>query len=200
MKVENIEYYSACPACGAAGKGKSFCEYCGTSLIKARTITEETKESIDERNLTEDAGLPVIEGKRAGKNAFLWIFCSIFGGTFLLVPSFICLVFLTMGMMEPWLILFFTLFWIIGIGALIPLIGNIYANIKCRDGCEVYGTVRGYENGNYTINGRPVQNMRVRIQTPEGTKLLILGTGETNRKYAPGQNLVMKNYKKYYKF
>ena len=157
--MESYEYYSACPQCGAANIGHEKCDYCGASLIKKRVNTKLSNydefESEDDKNLREDIDYPVINAKLFGNDSFLVIFCSLFGGGFLLIPTVLCISFVSTGIMEMWAYAMFLIFWLIGIGALIPLINHIIKKSKCNKGTEIEGIVRGYEKSMVMVNGSP---------------------------------------------
>jgi len=196
--VEQIEYYSSCPSCGAINNGSKFCEYCGATMVKAKSVSNYGREDIEEEYLQEDANLPIIRGKKASRDPFLLFFCPIFGGTFLLVPTIILIVFSSVGIMEPWLIAMLSLFWLIGICGIAPLFVNLISRAKCKNGEIVKGTVRGYDHSMYMINNRPALNVRLRIYEDGKYKILILGTGQTSRQYALGRELTLKRHNKYY--
>lgn len=201
MKMMNsIEYYTSCPSCGASNKGKDICDYCGTLLIKKEVQQPvfEERLSQEECYAREDAGLPVIHGKKAGRNPFLLIFCPIFGGCFFVIPFFIMIGFMSVGLMPIWVILMLVMFMAGGIGAFVPLILNIVNTSKCKNGVDIYGVVRGYEDSMMMVNGKPILNVILRVEYANGPHLVIVGTGETRKSYALGQTVKLKNYNDYY--
>ena len=198
--MESYEYYSACPQCGAANIGHEKCDYCGTSLIKKRVNTKLSNydefESEDDKNLREDIDYPVINAKLFGNDSFLVIFCSLCGGGFLLIPTVLCISFVSTGIMEMWAYAMFLIFWLIGIGALIPLINHIIKKSKCNKGTEIEGIVRGYEKSMVMVNGSPTLRMRILIDKETEPKILVLNTGSTRRVYPIGKTIKLKGYNK----
>ncbi|MDY5639745.1 MAG: hypothetical protein SPF36_01425 [Lachnospiraceae bacterium] len=196
--MESYEYYSACPQCGAANIGHEKCDYCGASLIKKRVNTKlsnyDAFESEDDRNLREDIDYPVINAKLFGNDSFLVIFCSLFGSGFLLIPTVLCISFVSTGIMEMWAYAMFLIFWLIGIGALIPLINHIIKKSKCNKGTEIEGIVRGYEKSMVMVNGSPTLRMRILIDKETEPKILVLNTGSTRRVYPIGKTIKLKGY------
>lgn len=196
--MESYEYYSACPQCGAANIGHEKCDYCGASLIRKRVNTKlsnyDAFESEDDRNLREDIDYPVINAKLFGNDSFLVIFCSLFGGGFLLIPTVLCISFVSTGIMEMWAYAMFLIFWLIGIGALIPLINHIIKKSKCNKGTEIEGIVRGYEKSMVMVNGSPTLRMRILIDKETEPKILVLNTGSTRRVYPIGKTIKLKGY------
>lgn len=197
--IESIEYYSACPQCGAANIGKEKCEYCGTYLVKSktnRTVDEKTSE--EDKNYQEDIQYPEIKGKIYEKDDFLMLFCPLFGGMFIVLPIVISIIFISVGIMEPWLYAMFALFWLIGIGGLSPLVISIVQRAKCKNGDEITGIVRGYENSIVIVNGSPVLKMRVLINEYTNPTILVLGTGTTKRLFPVGKVIKLKGYNNKY--
>lgn len=196
--MESYEYYSACPQCGAANIGHEKCDYCGASLIKKRVNTKLSNydefESEDDKNLREDIDYPVINAKLFGNDRFLVIFCSLFGVGFLLIPTVLCISFVSTGIMEMWAYAMFLIFWLIGIGALIPLINHIIKKSKCNKGTEIEGIVRGYEKSMVMVNGSPTLRMRILIDKETEPKILVLNTGSTRRVYPIGKTIKLKGY------
>ena len=196
--MESYEYYSACPQCGAANIGHEKCDYCGASLIKKRVNTKLSNydefESEDDKNLREDIDYPVINAKLFGNDSFLVIFCSLSGGGFLLIPTVLCISFVSTGIMEMWAYAMFLIFWLIGIGALIPLINHIIKKSKCNKGTEIEGIVRGYEKSMVMVNGSPTLRMRILIDKETEPKILVLNTGSTRRVYPIGKTIKLKGY------
>ena len=196
--MESYEYYSACPQCGAANIGHEKCDYCGASLIKKRVNTKLSNydefESEDDKNLREDIDYPVINAKLFGNDSFLVIFCSLFGGGFLLIPTVLFISFVSTGIMEMWAYAMFLIFWLIGIGALIPLINHIIKKSKCNKGTEIEGIVRGYEKSMVMVNGSPTLRMRILIDKETEPKILVLNTGSTRRVYPIGKTIKLKGY------
>lgn len=200
---QTIEYYQTCPSCGANNNGKEFCEYCGSSLVKSTTRTEyESPVKAQEyANEAEDAMLPIIEGKYCGIDSFLLLFCPIFGGGFILIPTILCIAFVSSGIMEGWAYAMFGLFWMIGIGAMIPLFVSISRSAKCKKGERITGIVRGYEEDHSVlINGRPRLCVRILVEHNGTPSILVLSTGGTNRRYALGQQVTLRNYDDKYVF
>lgn len=197
---ESIEYYSACPQCGAANKGNGVCEYCGGSLIKRR-INEKTEfpgASEEEANLMEDYNLSEVNGKLRERDMFLLIFCLVFGGSFTLVPVIIGVAFTSAGIMEGWVILMLAVFLLVGICSFIPLIRSAVHAAKCKMGEPVSGIVRGYENSLSSINGQPVLNIRLLVDKDTNPYILVMGTGKTKRQFKPGTVIYLKRYKNSY--
>ena len=196
--MESYEYYSACPQCGAANIGHEKCDYCGASLIKKRVNTKlsnyDAFESEDDKNLREDIDYPVINAKLFGNDSFLVIFCSLFGGGLLHIPTVLCISFVSTGIMEMWAYAMFLIFWLIGIGALIPLINHIIKKSKCNKGTEIEGIVRGYEKSMVMVNGSPTLRMRILIDKETEPKILVLNTGSTRRVYPIGKTIKLKGY------
>lgn len=196
--MESYEYYSACPQCGAANVGHEKCDYCGTSLIKKKinkTLSNSDEfESEDDKNYREDMDYPVINAKLFGNDSFLVVFCSIFGGAFLLIPTVLCISFVSTGIMEMWAYAMFAIFWLVGIGALIPLINHIIKKAKCNKGTEITGIVRGYEKSMVMVNGSPTLRMRVRIDEATEPKIIVFNTGGTRRVYPVGKTIKLKGY------
>ena len=199
---QTVEYYQACPSCGAVNTGKDRCEYCGSSLIKS-TVHKEIPSNVSEQeyaNELEDAALPIIHGKNSGKNVFLVLFCSVFGGVFFFVSTILFVSFVSSGNMGTWLYFFFAAFWMIGIGALIPLFLYLIRRSKCKHGTEMTGIVRGYEeNPALLINGRPVLRVKILVNQESNPSILVLSTGDGIRRYAIGQRLQIRNYNDNYR-
>lgn len=197
--VEKYEYYSACPQCGAANVGSEKCDYCGASLIKSKintnsNITVHERDEQEEKNYQEDINYPEVKGKIFEKDEFLFIFCPLFGGIFLLVPTIIFFAFSSVGILEPWVILMLALFWIIGAAGLYPLINYFYSKNKCRNGREITGIVRGYQESMLIVNGRPVLNVRLLVDQQTEPKILVLSTGNTRKQYPLGKVLKLRGY------
>lgn len=198
--INSLEYYSSCPSCGAVNTGKKFCEYCGASMVKKATqMVNEPSMTIENSFLMEDVNLPLVKGKNCGKNLFMVLFCSIFGGMFFMVPTIICITFIATGIMQPWIIGMLSLFWVIGIGALTPMILSIKNRSKCKNGKHITGIVRGYEDSMVMVNNRPVQNMRIRIDD-ENPRIVLLSTGVSYCRYPVGGTVRLINYENYYMF
>lgn len=209
--ISSVEYYSSCPSCGATNNGKKKCEYCGNSLIK-KTTQKSTDYDLYAGNGfgsdfysnqyqgidSEFSSYPIIKGKNCGVDPFMILFSLIFGGCFTFVPLIICITFIATGIMEPWVILMLSVFWIIGIGSFVPLIIKTDARAKCKKGKVVTGVVKGYENSLVSINNRPVQNVCVLIDEFTDPKILVVSTGVTNRPYPLETTIQLKNYKDYY--
>lgn len=200
---ESVEYHPYCPSCGAANVGNDVCDYCGASLIKSKTNREETKDEMEEQeriNALEDYKYEEIKGKLREKDDFLLLFCPIFGGAFVIVPTIVCIAFMGTGILEFWLIPFFSLFWLIGIGALVPLFKQLTEGHKCKTGDLVTGTLRGYEDSMTVVNGRPQLNMRILLNDAYDPKILVLKTPFTVKKYPVGAQIRLKRYKDSYIF
>lgn len=196
--VEQIEYHTSCPACGAINNGSKFCEYCGSSMIKTKTISSLDNNAEADLYESEDMNLPMITGKSVNNDLFMTIFCLIFGGVFFIVPTFLCIIFATVGILEIWLIPFFSIFWIVGLGTLIPLIVKKVNKAKCKNGPSLKGVVRGYEPGLVMVNNRPVLNVKLKVYVDGQYKLLKLSTGSPSKKYPLGKELTLRYYNKYY--
>lgn len=199
--IESYEYYAACPSCGAANVGIDKCEYCGASLIKKKINTNTTGHGMSEQEeilYQEDINLQEVDGKLCENDPFLLLFCPIFGGAFILVPTIIAIAFTSVGIMETWVMLMIGLFWIVGICGFAPLVLNIYGKIKCKNGEEVTGIVRGYENTMVTVNGAPCLAIRILIDQYVEPKILVLRTGNTKRKYQIGKSISLRKYKNKY--
>lgn len=203
MKVVNtIEYYAACPQCGAANAGNvANCEYCGSLLIK-RSVQEtvEGNYDLESQYAQEDAYLPEIDGHFCGKDTFLVLFCSLFGGIFLLVPTTLFLAFLGAGIMEVWLVFFFLIFWVIGGTSFAIMFVRLGRKMKCKNGEIIQGEVRRYENSIVRINNVPAQNIYIKVYMEGAYKILVLNTGETRRRYIPGTKVRLRRYKNCYMF
>lgn len=198
--VVNIEYHSVCPACGAAGGGREICEYCGANLIKNRSEESFGEGSLEERNAMEDLGLPIEHGKSCETDKFMLMFCLIFGGMFVTVPTILCVVFISVGIFFWPMIFFFGIFWVIGFGALMPIILPAVNRKKCKQGPVVTGELRGYEESMVMMNGRPILNMRIRMwdSARNSDKIVLLSSGETVRRYPAGAQMSFRNSGKYY--
>lgn len=200
--IENIEYYVECPSCGAHKEDADFCQYCGTSLIKSRTVTSADSERLTDVFFREDHGLKRVEGKTSDFPKELKLFCALFGGLFLFVPTFLCFVFMAVGIFEIWLLLFFGIFWVIGAASFIPWIRANKARSNTAHGTVLVGIVRGYENSNISVNDRPVQKVMLRLSCPDDPSyqpiILHLNTGSTNCKWPLGEKLVLRNWQDYY--
>lgn len=188
--VETLEYHESCPGCGASNDGTGVCPYCGSSMIKSRRISKSTQNPAD-AVYAEDMGLAVVKAKSGEVNSFLKIFCPLFGGIFIAVPTILFFAFLSFGLMEFWLVGFFSLFWIIGFGSLVPLIASISRNRKCKSGKRLRGIVRGYSNSNISINGAPALNIRIRVEDAQPF-LVQFNTGETSQEYPIGAHLFLR--------
>lgn len=198
--TSSIEYYSTCPSCGGAGQGQAVCMYCGTSLVKkkmAETVGSEYV-SPEAQYAMEDAGLPQIQGTFAGPNMFLLLFCLAFGGGFLLIPGGIFAGFVATGMFEWYLLAFFSIFWMIGIAAFCVLFTYLGKRNKIKNGKVITAVVHGYGRGNMYINDMPVLTVKLLIDEFSDPKLLTLNTGSTERKYALGQTIKLRNYQDLY--
>lgn len=194
--VESYEYYSACPQCGAANVGKEKCDYCGTSLIKKKINTEVSYERNDEEeeNFRQDSDYPEVRGKICEMDSFLLLFCPLFGGIFLLVPTIILIAFSSAGIMEPWVFLMLIMFWLIGIGGISPLFVNLYKSAKCKTGDQIAGIVRGYEESMVTVNGKPVLYVRLLVNERTDPKILVLNTGKNRKPYPLGKVIKLRGY------
>lgn len=188
--VETIEYYEECPACGASNDGSGVCSYCGSSLMKSRTV-QQIDQPLEDVLSEEDRNLPLVKGKCATVNTFLKLFCPLFGGIFLVVPTFISGVFFASGMMALWLIPFFSLFWIIGVGGFAPLVRAFRRNKRCKNGAQMVALVRGYSNSSTSTNGTPTKNICLRIEQG-GPYLVEFNTGETKRLYPVGSRVLVR--------
>jgi len=195
--MESIEYYSACPQCGAANVGNEKCDYCGASLIKIKTTHKEMPGKTDEEEAyyQEDSRYPEIKGRLLEKDEFLFFFCPLFGGIFLLVPTIILVAFSQVGILELWVVAMLSVFWLVGIGGIMPLILYFVRKAKCRNGKEITGIVRGYEKTMIVVNGSPVLAVRVLIDQWTSPKILILNTGSSRRGYPLGKEIRLKVYK-----
>lgn len=188
--IETLEYYESCPGCGASNDGSGVCPYCGSSMIKSRKISKPAR-SIEDTFREEDRGLPVVKGKSGEINSFMKFFCPLFGGIFITVPTALFFAFAGAGLMEFWLIGFFSIFWLIGFGSLVPFIANIARNMKCKRGKRVMGTVRSYENSTITVNGSPALILRIRVDDTN-PYIVQINTGESTREYSVGSRLVLR--------
>lgn len=194
--VESIEYYSACPQCGAANVGSEKCDYCGASLIKKKVNKSSTydRDAEEEENFRNDANYPEIRGKIYETDSFLVFFCLFFGGMFLLVPTIVLLAFTSAGIMEPWLYLMLSVFWLIGIGGIAPLFVNIFKKTRCKNGDKISGIVRGYEDSIVLLNGKPIQCVRILVNEMTDPKILVLNTGKNRREYPLGKVVKLRGY------
>ncbi len=198
--TSSIEYYSACPSCGGAGQGQEICMYCGTSLVKKKMGGRVEGEYVDPEAefAMADAGIPRVLGTFAGPNLFLVIFCLAFGGCFLLIPGGIFVGFIALGMFEWFLFAFFSIFWIIGIVAFGVLFGYLKKRKKIKNGQVIRAVVHGYGTSNVTINHMPVLTIKLLIDEFTDPKILVVSTGDTERKYAIGQQIQLRNYQNLY--
>ncbi len=196
--LSSIEYYSACPSCGATSGNKGVCEYCGASLIKKKTFRDNTANSLEEQFRIEDQFTPVFKGKSCNANPFLTIFCVIFGGCFLFVPIILLIVFISTGIMTAWIIPMLLLFMGIGAVSFVPLILSTVHRSKCKSAPVVQGIVRGYEDGSIIINGRPVQNVKILVNLPSGPKIALINLSESSRPYVVGSTIGIRNYQRYF--
>lgn len=198
--TEVFEYYAECPACGASNRGNSVCDYCGASMIKSRTkSTDGTGVSdIEENNERDDSILPHIKAKSGNVDTFLLLFCSIFGGGFILVPLIVMIAFISTGILEPWVLGMLLLFFIIGFSSLIPLVINIRNVMKTKKGDIISGTVRGYAKTATYINGECVLRIKVLIDRDTEPKIVIFNTGETTRMYPINTEIKLRRYENYF--
>ena len=195
--IESVQYYSACPQCGAANVGNEKCDYCGASLIKSRINTTDfsyQKTSEEEKNYMEDSYLPQVNGKIFEKDDFLLFFCPIFGGIFLLVPTVIFIAFSSAGIMEIWVFAMLVLFWIIGAAGIAPLVNYFVKKKKCKSGRIIKGIVRGYDETMMTVNGKPVLMVRLLVDKDTEPKILCLNTGSTKKLYPLGKEITLQGY------
>ena len=195
--IEKTEYYSVCPNCGAPRSGTDeACEFCGSSLIKGKQVVETSDDDPSEGFFPEDAALPVVAGQLYGTGGGLhWILS---GGMFLLLPTLFFIVAVATGERLMKLFLGLLPFWAVGFYFIHFPICSMILKKKCAEQPEIRGTVRGYESGSTSINGHPVQNIRVKIAKNGCYELLLLKTMQTTRPYAVGSTIVLKSYKDRY--
>lgn len=194
--VEKIEYYSTCPSCGAPSDPSGTCPYCGSSLVKNRVVTE-LDASEEDAILQEDMSLPIVKGKCGKVDSFFKIFCPLFGGIFVLVPTILCVAFSVVRFLNAFMFLFCLPFFAIGLGALIPLFVAMSNEKKCLEGQRLVGIVRGYENSSVSVNGSPVKIIRVRVDEG-GSRLIVFSTGNAQRTYPIGSKIVLRNSGEHY--
>lgn len=191
--TKSVEYYTECPSCGATNTGNEVCEYCGASLIKSKsTIESEGPDTIEDEYFRGDAGLKQIYGKSANLDPFTVIFCSIFGGCFIVVPFIIGFTFISTGIAETWAFAMLGMFVLIGVGSFSPIVIKIVNKSKVKNGEEISGTVRGYSNSLSSINNAPVLNVHIKIYADGEEKIVILNTGVTERRYPVGSTIYLK--------
>lgn len=198
--VSSVEYYSKCPSCGAASGNKEVCDYCGSSLIKKRVYESEgIINSLEEQYKIEDEKVPVFRGKGCNRDLFLVLFTGIFSGCFILVPTIIIIAFSNVGMLDSFLIPIMSIFYVIGIVAMIPLILSTVRRIKCKKSPELNGIVRGYsDNKLVMVNGSPAKMVRILVELPSGPKIAEISTGNSDKPYSIGKMVKIRNYKNYF--
>ncbi len=196
--LSSIEYYSTCPACGAASGNKDVCEYCGASLIKKKTFQKSTTNSLEEQFEEEDRNIPMFKGKSCNKDTFLLLFSLIFGGCFLIVPIIALSIFLSTGLMEIWVLPMMLLFMVIGACSFIPLILSTVRRSKCKNSPVLQGIVRGYADGSIIINGKPVQMVKILVNLPSGPKIALINLSDSTKPYVVGSSIGIRNYQRYF--
>ena len=197
-RMENIEYYSNCPSCGAPRGRKDVCDYCGASLIKKMSFEGSVYDSLEEQFEDEDVNLPIINGKSCNKDSFSSMFMLIFGAAFLAFPLFIGIALVSSGQADIGNVLFLLLFCAVGIGCIIPGIKASINRSKCRKGIPLKGEIRGYENGTYMVNGHPVQTVKILVYPNSIPKIVKIKTSNSIRPYPVGSEVTIRNYADYY--
>lgn len=197
--AESVEYYPECPSCGAKNTGGSLCEYCGASMIKKKIKFGNSGQSdIEEENEREDMSLPHINGKSGHLDPFIILFCSIFGGGFIIVPLILSIAFLSSGILEIWVAFMLIVFFLVGVGSLIPLVLNLYNGAQCKKGDILTGVVRGYSRTGTMINGDYVLKIKLCVTKNGNPTIVSFSTGKTVRTYPIGETVKIRNYKDYY--
>lgn len=194
--VQTTQYHSICPSCGAAHDGSGVCAYCGASMVASQQVTQ-VNETPEQTMMREDAGLPLVKGKSGQISGFMKVFCILFGGIFLFVPTFLILCFAAVGLFDPLFLASFAVFPIVGIGALTPVVRASAIKKRCMAGRRLNAVVRYYVDGDYLVNDKPVQILRLRTEEPQ-PRIIELNMGESKQSYAPGMRLTLANDEDYF--
>ena len=180
MKINDIKRY--CPNCGAPVTTE-VCLYCNVAT------------GLDTRYA--DMEYPVIECKEANISFWNVFFPMIFAVSFGFFGFVFPLVFLMIGGLEfLGILLFCSIFGIIGIGAFIIGIRPIirYFSIK-RNGQEIEATVYGYMDDNVLLNGVPAQIVKLLVSTNDGLKFILYQLGDIKQPYKINSKIKLQVYK-----
>ena len=183
-----------CENCGALLNEYGQCEYCNFQ-------EPSTAVSFDNfQNVQYEQPLQEIQCKEANIGFWTTVFPLIFAVGFgyfgLVMPIFI---YFNGGNSEvPYL--FFIPFALVGIGATVVFLYNIYkAIVVALFSKEIDGVVKGYRNDNVLYNGMPGQIAEIEVSTYDGKKLLLYQVGGPSRPFTVGKSVKVKVFKDYFK-
>lgn len=167
-----------CPSCGAPVTTE-VCPYCHSATGLNTWMA--------------DMEYPVIKCKEA--NVGFWTI----GFPMIFVLAFGLTGFLGMilsSVLDLKMFLFFSIFEIIGIVALIVVITHIIRYLKIKNkGKEIEATVYGYMDDNVLINNNPSQIVKLLVNTNDGPKFILYQLGDIKQPYKVNSKIKLKVYK-----
>lgn len=167
-----------CPSCGAPVTTE-VCPYCHSATGLNTWMA--------------DMEYPVIKCKEANVGfwtiGFPMIFVAAFGLT-----GFLGMI--LSPVLDLRMFLFFSIFEIIGIVALVIVITNIIRYLKIKNkGKEIEATVYGYMDDNILINNNPSQIVKLLVNTNDGPKFILYQLGDIKQPYKVNSKIKLKVYK-----
>lgn len=167
-----------CPSCGAPVTTE-VCPYCHSATGLNTWMA--------------DMEYPVIKCKEA--NVGFWTI----GFPMIFVLAFGLTGFLGMilsSVLDLKMFLFFSIFEIIGIVALVIVITHIIRYLKIKNkGKEIEATVYGYMDDNILINNNPSQIVKLLVNTNDGPKFILYQLGDIKQPYKVNSKIKLKVYK-----
>jgi len=169
---------ATCPNCGAPLLSE-VCQYCGTYVGEVSTI-----------DLASE--YPTVECQLASFTFFGTIFPLIFA-----VAPITCVWGFSDGkMLSKSAIAFLLIFLLVGIGASIVFIRNVWAVVSVAiKGVNLKGTVYGYMDDTVAYNGVNGQKIKILVYSSKGRKFIVVPLKKTNKPYPINSSVNVRIYK-----
>ncbi len=172
-----------CPSCGAPVVSE-ICAYCGnaTGLNTADA----------------DMEYPVLECKEVTLNFWTRDFPMIFAAAFG-IPGLILLIIYAAVFRNPIILLLGIPFTLGGVTAALIVLRTILRYFKIKSqGKIIQGTVYGYMDDNFRINGQPTQIIKLLVETQRGPRFILYQLGSTHKQYGINDKVDLLVYKNYF--
>lgn len=172
---------ATCPNCGAPLLSE-VCQYCGTYAGEVSTI-----------DLASE--YPTVECQLASFTFFGTIFPLVFAVGFS-APIVGVMGFGDEEMLPKSAIVFLLMFLLVGIGAFIVFIRNVWAVISVAiKGVDLKGTVYGYMDDTVAYNGVNGQKVKILVYSSKGRKFIVVPLTKTNKPYPINSDVKVRVYK-----
>ena len=175
---------------------QSTCQYCGAPIVSEICAYCGNPTGLNTANANME--FAVLDCKAVVLSFWTIGFPMIFAGAFG-VPGLIMLLICIFGFPHIILGLMGSLFFIGGLISLMIVLKTIirYINVK-RKGKSIQGTVYGYMDDNFTINGQPAQTAKILVQTVNGPHFILYKLGTTIKKYGINDKVNLKVYQNHF--